>query len=218
MIEQGIVFIQTIISEYGAWGVFVATLVEEIVAPIPSAVVPLAAGFFLLPADASFALVAAEALPLVALPVALGIGAGSMAVYALAYYGGKPVIERYKRVLGVSWRDIERIEARMTRGRRDEAFLFILRVIPIIPGVAVSGFCGVVRYPFGRFMAITLIASGLRAFVLALLGWQAGEFYLRYLEVIEEFEKYIFGGIIALVVILGIVYYVWAKGRKHDDD
>lgn len=217
MIEHGISYIQSIIAEYGALGVFIATLIEEIVAPIPSAVVPLAAGFFLLPADAPFALVFVEAIPLVALPVALGLAAGSAIVYGLAYYGGKPLIERNRRLLGISWRDVERIEAKMTKGKRDEAALFALRLIPIIPGVALSGFCGIVRYPFYRFITITLIASGLRAFVLALLGWQAGEFYLKYLDLIEEFEKQILIALIVLVVLLGIAYYFWAKNRKLED-
>ena len=44
MIESSITYIQEIIATYGAWGVFVATLIEEVVAPIPSALVPLAAG------------------------------------------------------------------------------------------------------------------------------------------------------------------------------
>ena len=213
MIEQGILYVQHIISTYGIWGVLAATLIEEIIAPIPSGLVPLAAGFFLLPADATFALVAVEAIALVALPVAVGMSIGSALVYALGYYGGKPLIEKNERFLGISWRDIERIEKRVIRGKRDELTLFLLRLVPIIPGVAISGFCGVVRYPFSRFIAITFFGSGLRAYALGLAGWQAGEFYFKYVEVFDRFEHQILLGVVGLI-LLGVAYYVFRKKRR----
>lgn len=213
MIEQAILFCQSIIETYGAWGVFLATIIEEVVAPIPSAMVPLAAGFFLLPPDASFALAGFKALFVVAVPVTMGISLASAAIYALAYYGGKPLIIRSRHLTGLSWRDVEKIEQKVSKGRRDEITLFVLRIIPIIPGLAVSAFCGVVRYPFSRFLAITIAGSGVRAFALALLGWQAGEFYLKYLDLISEFEEQIFVVVAILIVALGLAYYFWARKR-----
>lgn len=215
MIEQSVIYIQSIIVAYGAWGVFLATMVEEVVAPIPSALVPLAAGFFLLPSSAGFALAAVEALFLIALPVAAGISLASAALYALAYYGGKPLIERTRRFTGLSWKEIGKIERKMTKGKRDEITLFVLRIIPVIPGFALSGFCGIVRYPFSRFLTITFLGSGLRAFCLALLGWQAGEYYLKYLGIIETFEKQIFVSVLAAVILIGVIYYFWIKKRNR---
>lgn len=214
MIEQAVLYIQSVIAEYGAWGVLVATLIEETVAPIPSALVPLAAGFFLLPPDAGFAIIAVEALFLVALPVTVGISIASAGLYALAYYGGKPIIEKNRRLIGISWKDVERIERRMTKGKRDEIILFILRIIPIFPGFALSIFCGIVRYPFTKFMVITFLGAGLRAYALAIAGWQAGEFYLRYLEVIDKFEHQIFIAAAVLLVACGIGYFFWIRSRK----
>jgi len=214
MIEQGILYIQSVIAEYGAWGVFLAVMVEEFFAPIPSALVPLAAGFFLLPPDAGLAVIGLEALFLVAIPVAIGISIASAVFYGIAYYGGKPVIERTRRYTGLSWREIERIEAKMTRGKRDEITLFALRFIPVVPGFALSGFCGIVRYPFDKFLAITFLGSGLRAFFLALAGWQAGEFYIRYLEVIDRFEKQIFLALLLAVLLFAVLYYAWSKSRR----
>lgn len=214
MIEQGILYIQSIIADYGAWGVFLAVMVEEIVAPIPSALVPLAAGFFLLPPDAGLTLVAFKALVLVALPVGIAISIASGMFYAIAYYGGKPVIERTKRFTGLSWEEVERIEAKMSKGSRDEVTLFILRMLPIIPGFAVSGFCGIVRYSFPKFIFITFIGSGLRAFILALAGWQAGEFYVRYLEVIDRFEGQILTALIVAVLLFCAWYFLWRNGRS----
>ena len=214
MIEQGILYIQSIISAYGAWGVFAAVIIEEVIAPIPSSLVPLAAGFFLLPADAGFLLVTIEAIFLVARPVGGGISLGSTALYWLAYDGGKPAIEKSRRYIGISWKDVERIERKMTKGRRDEITLFALRLLPIIPGFALSAFCGAVRYPFSPFLLITVAGSGLRAFVLALVGWQAGELYLRYLEIIERSEKQILIALLITGALLCALYCLWKRSSK----
>lgn len=215
MIENGILYIQSIIATYGAWGVFIATLIEEIISPIPSALVPLAGGFFLLPQGASVPVAILGSIGLIAIPVALGICIGSAAVYALGYYGGRPFIERNQKWLGVSWTDIERIERRVVRGRRDEVTLVLLRLVPIIPGVALSGFCGVVRYSFSRFMITTFVGSGARAIALGLIGWQAGEFYIKYLDIVGRFEKQIFFVLAGVVVVLGIWYFFWVKKRNR---
>ncbi len=208
MIETLVVYIQSIISQYGAWGVFLATIIEEIIAPIPSPVVPLAAGFFLLPTTASFVEIALRGALTVALPVSIGVSIGSSVIYALGFFGGKPVIEKSKRWTGIKWRDIEESEAQLTKGRGDEITLFVLRILPIVPGVGISGFCGVVRYPFKKFLAITCLGSFVRAFVLGILGWQAGELYATHVETISKFEKHILIGALGLLVLTGASYYI----------
>lgn len=207
MIETLIAYIQSIISAYGAWGVFLATVIEEVVAPIPSPLVSLAAGFFLLPATTSFAEVAFRAAVVIALPVSIGISLGSAGVYALGFFGGKPAIERSKRWTGISWQDIEQTEARLTRGSRDEITLFMLRIVPIVPGVAISGFCGVVRYPFKKFLILTSVGAFVRAFVLGMVGWQVGELYVTYADMVSQFESYILVGTVSLLLLSLAGYY-----------
>ncbi len=80
MIEQLIVYIQSLIAGYGAWGVFAATMIEEAVSPIPSPIIPLAAGFFLLSIDLSFAEALLRSAYVIALPVSIGVSIGSSAV------------------------------------------------------------------------------------------------------------------------------------------
>ena len=213
MIQNLIIYIQSIISEYGAWGVFLATLIEEIIAPIPSPLIPLAAGFFLIPVGISFIEATLEGALLIALPVSIGISIGSSLVYALGFFGGKPVIERTKRWTGIDWEDIEKSEKRFTQGKADEVTLLILRMLPILPGVALSGFCGVIRYSFKRFIIITSIGSFLRAFILGIVGWQVGEVYATYADIISEFERYILLGLLLLLIVLG-GYYIIKRVRK----
>ncbi len=201
---------QTIIAAYGAWGVFLSTMLEEIVAPIPSPIVPLAAGFFLLPSDAGFISTVLHDAFSIALPVATGVTIGSAAVYAIGYFGGKPVIERTARWTGITWPEIEMAEKRITQGRGDEWALLGLRILPIVPGVAISGFCGLVRYPFSTFIIITPIGSFIRAFGLGLLGWQVGELYEVYAHAIAKFEKYLLA--LALLAFVGAAtWYLYRR-------
>lgn len=192
MIENLTSLIQPIIIEYGVLGVFLATLLEEIVAPIPSPLVPLAAGFFLLPVDGSFLEATWKAVFTIAFPVSFGVTLGSLAVYGLGYMGGKPAIEKSKKWLGLSWKDLKKMEDKLIHGSGDEIVLFILRVLPIVPGVAISGFCGIVRYPLKTFIVITFLGAFVRALALGIVGWYARGLYTIYSETISNVEKYFF--------------------------
>lgn len=213
MIEELIVYIQSIIAGYGAWGVFVATLIEEVISPIPSPLISLAAGFFLLSPELSLVEATVRSVLVIAVPVSIGISIGSAVVYAIGYFGGKPVIDTTKRWTGIKWEDIERVEARLTRGSGDEIALFVLRLIPIVPGVAVSGLAGIIRYPFRTFAFITFVGSFLRAFLLGLVGWQVGEVYMQYADALSAFEDHIFLGVLIAVLVLGFWYY-FARSRN----
>jgi membrane protein DedA with SNARE-associated domain len=213
MIEKLTSYIQPIIVEYGAFGVFLATLLEEIIAPIPSPLVPLTAGFFLLPVDGSFLEIIWQALFVIAFPVASGITLGSLAVYGLGYWGGKPIIEKSKKWTGLKWEDLEKAEQKLTRGKGDEITLFILRALPIIPGVAISGFCGIVRYPLKTFAIVTFLGALARAAALGIVGGYVGIAYATYAEIISEIEGYIFAALIVLAIFFAGRWY-WQKRWK----
>ncbi|MCD5384922.1 MAG: membrane-associated protein, partial [Candidatus Pacebacteria bacterium] len=53
MIDLILNYIELIVVEHGALGVFVAILIEQIISPIPSILISMLAGFFLLPSDGS---------------------------------------------------------------------------------------------------------------------------------------------------------------------
>jgi membrane protein DedA with SNARE-associated domain len=214
MIEGFIAYLQVVIVAYGAWGVFLATLLEEIIAPLPSPIVSLAAGFFLITSDVAIIEALWRALFLIALPVAIGVVIGSSVVYALGFFGGKPFIEKNKKWLGIEWKNIEDVENRLMQGRGDEVTLFVLRLLPIVPGVAISVFGGIVRYPFKKFIVITFLGSLIRAFVLGLIGWQVGEVYAVYAHRIDQIEKYLLAGALFLLVVYAVFYMMRKWNRK----
>ena len=111
MIEYLINFLQTSVLPWGAVGVFVASVIEEIIAPIPSALVMTMSGFLLVTGPISVKAVLALIFK-VAIPAALGVTLGSYFIYFIARFGGKIVIEKWGKYIGLYWADIEKFQNR----------------------------------------------------------------------------------------------------------
>ena len=196
-INEFILRISPLIIAYGAFGVFIASFVEEIIVPIPLSFILLSAGFFLLPATGSFEQVVLDAFLKIGIAGGLGLTLGSGVLYAVAYIGGEPAIEKWGRWFGVSWHDIGRVQSKITNSYWDEILLLISRMIPIIPHSVVSIACGVIRYPPKAFFITTFIGFTVRAFLMGLLGWSLGEAFVAYSEGVSSL-----GGWVAFVFAL----------------
>lgn len=209
MLERLIQITQSIISAGGPVGVFIASILEEIIFFIPSPVVPMAAGFFLLSPHMELAEAMIRAILYISIPVSLGQTIGSLFPYYVGYFGGRPAIEKWGHWIGLTWKSVEKTEQQFARGYRDELILLGMRVSPV-PSVAISGLCGLVRYPVYRFLAVTALGAAIRGFLLGLFGWYAGTAYLKHAEAIAQIEKYIFI-IVGVVSVAVIVWYIRKK-------
>lgn len=202
MINELIAFAGNIIVSYGAWGVFLASIIEELVAPIPSSVVVLGSSFFLMN-DHTLTLASLERLFLmVALPAATGVTIGSLFFYGITYFAGKPFVDKWGRYLGLSWEDIEKLDKRFDQSYTDEILLFLLRFIPITPSIVVNIFCGFIRYDLKKFLIITFVGTLARVFMLGFLGWQFGNFYKYASQQVSLIEN-----ITIILVVVGIIIY-----------
>ena len=210
MIDSFIAYIKLIVVEHGALGIFIAALIEQIIAPIPSPLMPMMAGFFLLPAEGLFLDVLWQTMLIIALPIALGTTLGSLIIYSLAFWGGKPVIEKSKEWLGLNWKDIERTKKKLDNSSRDELALFVLWLLPIVPSAAIAVLCGIIRYPVFKYIPIAISGLFLRTTVVSLIGWQAGEFYYITAKQIAAIESYLLIGFIFLVLV-GVVFMFYKK-------
>lgn len=179
------------IVQHGALSVFIVSIIEEIVVPIPSVVILLAAGFFLIPADSALPQVLLELLYKIVIPGGFGLALGSMFVYALAYLGGEPAIKAWGKWIKVSWADVERFKARFRKNYWDEVTIFSLRAIPIFPHVIVSAACGAIRYPPRNFFIISVLGSMVRSFILGFLGWSLGAAYLAYSDSVTAMASWV---------------------------
>ncbi|MBI2120207.1 MAG: VTT domain-containing protein [Parcubacteria group bacterium] len=212
MFDKLIQITQSIVSTGGPFGVFAAAILEEVIFFIPSPLVPMAAGFFLLPQTSAFGEVIIPAVFRIGVPVGLGLTIGSLLPYYFCYFGGRSAVEKWGRFIGLSWKTIEETEKGFIRGHRDEAILFTARVLPIMPSVVISGFCGFVRYPVSHFIAVTAAGAAIRGFFLGIFGWYAGAAYLKYAEKISEMEKYLF-----VPAVLAVALIIYKFTRKQNE-
>lgn len=147
----------------------------------------------------------------VVLPASLGVTIGSLFVYAIEYFVGSPFIKRWGKYLGVSWEDIQKAEGRFSSGHSDNMILFALRSVPVVPSVAISVFCGFIRYRLWDHLIFTLIGSLVRGAILGIMRWQFGMLYLELSQQISFLEELVLG---VLIVILAIYLYHRRKNKK----
>ena len=189
-------------------GVFIGVILEAILAPIPSPLIPLAAGALLIPADATLLAVFYQSFTIVAFWGALGATVGALIPYAIAYFGGRLLIEKYGGYFGFSWEEIKKIQKRLEKIRYDEAILFVCRLAPVIPLSPISLLFGIVRFNLIKFLILTFIGTIPRYFVLAVLGWYFKSAYTQLAEIFGFYEM------IATLVIVCITILAFVLIRK----
>lgn len=209
MLNGLILQLEVVIREYGSIGVFLAALLEEIIAPIPSSLVAMFAGFFLVPTEYTWLQAIVVAFSEVAIPMSIGVTLGSLIFYAIAYFGGKPIILRYGTWFGLSWELIEKTEEKFIKGYTDEIILLSLRSLPFVPSVAISAFCGLVRYPIKTFIILSFVGSLIRSVIMAMIGWYVRDAYTAYAEIMSHMEKYVL-----IAIVIAFTAFLFLRLRK----
>jgi membrane protein DedA with SNARE-associated domain len=212
MIEGLVHFLQTSILPWGALGVFLASVIEEVIAPIPSALVMTMSGFLLVTGPVSIKAISALIFK-VAIPAALGVTLGSYVIYFAAKFGGKYLIEKWGKYLGLYWADIEKLQSRLSNTKKDELFIGLARIIPFVPSVAISAFCGILEINIFRYFIISFVGVFFRGIVLGIVGWQAGNVYEKYAQTISSVENTV---LISTIFALGVFIVLKYKGRLRE--
>jgi membrane protein DedA with SNARE-associated domain len=205
MLGELITNVEHIVVAYGAFGVFLASIIEEVIAPIPSSVVVIGSSYFLMK-DPTISIISVEKLFfLIALPASIGVTIGSLFAYFITYYAGKPFIDKWGKYLGLSWDEIEIAEERFANTYKDELLLFFLRFIPITPSVVVNAFCGFIRYDIKKYILITFFGTLGRVFMLGFIGWQFGNFYQSISTQISYTEN--IAAVCIIITLIGFIIY-----------
>jgi membrane protein DedA with SNARE-associated domain len=192
-------WISDTITSLGSFGIAVLMLLENLFPPIPSeAVLPLA-GFLVGRGEIGFvpALVAST----------LGSLAGALLLYALGKHGGRPLVERHGRKLGVSEADLDRAEGWFDR--YGSAVVLLARMVPIARSI-VSIPAGVVEMPLGRFTLLSTVGSGLWNALLIGAGWFLGANWSLVSDLVGQVSNVL---LIALVVAV-VSFAIWWRRRK----
>lgn len=192
-----------LIIEYKLLAVVLGMIIEEVVVPIPSPVIPMAAGALLVEAT-SLGPALVEVFFWIALPASIASVVSSYFVYSIAYKGGKPVIQRYGRYIDVSWKEVEALEHHFDSGK-EGYYVALFRAIPIVPLSLVSGSAGLFRMEWKRYGFWSFVGMLPRNFVLAMIGWYAQQSFRQIASQIDTASTFIAVGIAA--VILGVLIY-----------
>jgi membrane protein DedA with SNARE-associated domain len=194
-----------LISENGIAAVMLGMVIEEVVVPIPSPVIPMAAGAILIEST-TFLGAAFHAFFYIALPASIASVVSSYFVFAIAYYGGKPVIEKYGRWLDIKWEDIQKVEEHFDSGN-EKYYVALFRAIPIVPLSLISGSAGLFRMDWREYGIWSFIGMMPRNFILAMFGWYAGDGFRLLASRIDTASTWV------LLVIVGAVgcYILYQK-------
>jgi membrane protein DedA with SNARE-associated domain len=202
-----------IIQTYGALSVFVGFFLEEVIIPIPSPLIAMAAGFILIPATATLDQALGVAFFTIMIPGAVAMTIGSLIIYAVAYYGGERIVNRFERFFGTTVADIEKTTRKIEKSKRIWITIAVLRIIFVVPTSIVSLASGFMRLNWKKFTISTFIGALPRIFILSLIGWQLGTAYITIAENFSSIENLLFYTIGGLIII-GAAFFVYRKKHK----
>lgn len=196
-----------LVRNLGGYGVFLGVMLETFIAPIPSALVPMAAGFILIPSKSTISEAILRCFYTIGLIGAISSTLGSFFGYSIGYIGGKPLIDKWGRALGVTWREIEKVNKIFIAESKGKLLFFVSRLTPIIPLSPLSIGAGLIRMDIRQFTLITFMGTLPRYFILGLIGWTLGVTYEKVSQSIEIAE------ILTLILIIAFIIYIIYKLR-----
>jgi membrane protein DedA with SNARE-associated domain len=188
----------------GYLGVALWVAIESIIIPIPSELVLPFAGFLVGTGQAIEPLTGQPwSYWLVVLAGTIGATVGALVAYGIGAWGGRPVIERWGRYLGITSADLDRAEGFFAR--HGEAASFFGRMIPVIRSL-VSFAAGVGRMPLGRFTLFSFLGSLPFTAALVFAGVQLGANWESIGAALKQFEY----AIVAVLVVV-VVAWIWLR-------
>jgi membrane protein DedA with SNARE-associated domain len=192
-------FIKSLIASTGYAGIAILMAVESACIPLPSELIMPFAGY----------LVYEGAMKLfwVATVGAIGCNLGSLIAYEIGSYGGRPLVERYGRLILLSQRELDWADRFFARW--GYLAVFIARLLPVVR-TFIALPAGVARMPRGRFHLYTFLGSWPWCLGLAYLGMKLGENW-------RELGKYFhqFDAIIGALFAAGIIWFVWTHWQNR---
>ena len=175
----------------GYLGVALWVAIESVIIPIPSELVLPFAGFLVGEG------VAIEPLTgqawnywLVVLAGTIGATVGALVAYGIGAWGGRPIIERWGRYLGIS--RPTSIRPMGSSPGTGQAASFFGRMLPVIRSL-VSFAAGIARMPLRRFTLFTFLGSLPWTALLVFAGVQLGANWETVGGILKQFEYAIVG-------------------------
>jgi len=195
----------------GYIGVAFWVALESVIVPIPSELVLPFAGFLVGEGTSIEPLTGQPwSILLVTLAGTIGATIGALIAYAIGYFGGRPMLERWGGVLRITPEDLDRTDRFFARHGSKAAFFG--RLIPVVRSL-VSFAAGIAHMPLVPFTVFTALGSLPFTFALVFAGVQLGANWETIGDVLKRFEYLI----IALlgVAVLAFVWFRFIRPRRQ---
>ena len=148
------------------WFAIIGSFIEEVIAPIPSALVMTVAG--------TLAATSAKAwwyIIFLAIIGSVSKTVGSWLVYVLSDKAEDVLIRKIGWIFGLSHQNVENAGKYFNKGLRDDVVLFLLRAIPFMPTAPVSIGSGIIKINIRTFLVSTFFGNIVRNLFYLYVGY-----------------------------------------------
>ena len=192
---------------HGPAMVFIGVIIESLIIPIPSPLIIMGAGALLIPVGQPYPVIFGQIIYKIIIPGSIASTLGAYFPFAIAYWGGRPIVNRFERFLGFSWNDILWMEKKLEG--RVNTMIFFLRALPIVPLSLISAAAGAIRIPFMNFAVWTFLGAIPRCLMLGYLGYLTRDSYQGLAGKINSIES-----VVSLSVVIGIFAVIlWVRSH-----
>lgn len=191
------------VQDWGYLGVILLMAMESSIFPVPSEVV--------IPPAAFLAAQGRMSLWGVIIAGTFGSWLGSAITYAVSRWVGRPLVMKFGKYFFISPAKLERAEHFMAR--YEAGGIFFARLLPVIRHL-ISIPAGIVRMPFGKFSAMTVIGSAVWCSILTWYGKGVAE---RNPDLMKDPEALVHAikheslWFVAGIAIIGALYFLMLK-------
>lgn len=188
-----------IISSAGYSGVALLMAIESAAIPVPSEIIMPFGGYLVAIGQLN--------LWLVALAGAVGSAIGSIILYAIGYYGGRPLIEKYGKYILIRSTDMDRADRFFEK--YGELSNFIGRMLPVVR-TYISFPAGVTKIDFKKFVLGSFIGSYIWSLLLAYVGLKLGQNWGSLRDRWHNIDL-----AVIILIVLAALYYIYSHFKKR---
>ena len=187
------------LAQYGYWTVAAALLLENAGLPVPGETILLLASFLAYSEHRLH-------LPYIILIGICAATAGDNLGFVIGHYGGRPLLDHYRRFLRLKATTIERGEELFAR--YGAATIFVSRFIAGMRVVA-GPLAGVLRMHWRKFVVFNFLGASLWVTVISCAGYFFGRHWQELVSIVRNVNMAVLGGVVISLTIL------WWRRRRE---
>lgn len=196
--HHAIFHLRTFVADYGYWAVALALLCENAGIPVPGETTLLFASFL---AFSEHKLHLGWIIVVATCAATLGDNLG----YAIGYFGGRPLLDRYQNIFRIPQRTLKKGEVLFER--YGAAAIFFARFV-VGMRVFAGPLAGVLCMRWRAFVVFNFLGAAVWVSVIASAGYLFGAHWRNLVRAMQRFN------IAVLIVALVVIVFLWWRYRQ----